>query len=544
MLTAKYLRKCLTSGGVTYLALLTVISMNALEAGAVEIHGTVSGTSGKPLAGAFVTIQGAKTKIEISRVTDTSGHYSINYDFGGPYQVTVRRIGWHTKSWQIENTPSASLKLDADLLPKEKFYEDLPAGLFMTLLPDGNKKKELLLNCNSCHQIDYHRVTDAQGIKDADAWLETITAMRGYDTYALIPPDFNDREYASWLAKHLTAENFKKLAIPKPQSSDVYQAVYTEYPVLRMPSLPHDLVVGPDGRIWITAFLDDEIWALDPKTGEYQSFHVNERNDVLADVRALKFDNDGMLWVVLGTTHSIVRLDPKNGSIKTYDIGVYAHDLDIDHDGNIWFNGYFTKPEQIGVLNTKTGQVTLYPIPSAGLTEAEGKPLPYGLQMDRQGIVWNTALGGNTLVSFDPRSKKAELFWMPTQNSGPRRLAVGVDDSIWIPEWAVGKLARFNPKEKTFEEFDTGLSSLGPYDVQVNKVNGDVWMSGTINSSILRFDTKKKTFTEFPWPTNRGYVRHIAVDERTGAIWSAYSAYPDERPRIVRLEIKDKERSE
>jgi hypothetical protein len=38
-----------------------------------------------------------------------------------------------------------------------------------------------------------------------------------------------------------------------------------------------------------------------------------------------------------------------------------------------------------------------------------------------------------------------------------------------------------------------------------------------------------------PLPTEPAYTRHLAVDEATGEVWTAYSSLPAATPRVARL---------
>ena len=62
------------------------------------------------------------------------------------------------------------------------------------------------------------------------------------------------------------------------------------------------VAIGPDRRVWVTAFWSSEMWALDPKDGAIEKFEVNSTPNVVAHVRALEFASDGRLylWNVTG----------------------------------------------------------------------------------------------------------------------------------------------------------------------------------------------------------------------------------------------------
>jgi hypothetical protein len=48
---------------------------------------------------------------------------------------------------------------------------------------------------------------------------------------------------------------------------------------------------------------------------------------------------------------------------------------------------------------------------------------------------------------------------------------------------------------------------------------------------------KTKRFDEIPLPTAPAYMRHLAVDPKTGDVWTAYSSLPTAVPKVVRVEI-------
>ncbi|MFT4560267.1 MAG: virginiamycin B lyase, partial [Gammaproteobacteria bacterium] len=320
-------------------------------------------------------------------------------------------------------------------------------------------------------------------------------------------------------------------------SGAVLNARITEYPVPKTPSLPHDLAIGPDGRVWVTAFYNDVIWALDPASGETTPYPVNEKPEVMGQVRALSFDSDGMLWVLLGGTQSVVRLNPKDGAIETFAVGMYPHSIEVDSTGKLWFNDYISNQERIGSIDPVNGKLELFDMPSAGLTKEQGLPLLYGLQIDRDDIVWGTMLAANKIFRFNSKDKSAQLFDMPSPNSGPRRPGIAPDGSIWIPEFNTGTVTRFDPLSETFERHEFGLSSLGLYDVAVDQQSGHVWAAASLGSAMLRLDPKTGEQDVFPFPTEPGYPRHIAIDPNNGDVWTTLSSMPDAEPKIVRIEL-------
>ena len=266
---------------------------------------------------------------------------------------------------------------------------------------------------------------------------------------------------------------------------------------------------------------------------------VNEKPDVMGQVRALSFSPDGMLWVLLGGTESLVRLDPTDGTIATYPVGMYPHSIEIASNGKIWFNDYISANERIGSFDPASGKLDIYDVPSARLGTQEGLPLLYGLQIDANDVLWGTMLAANKIFRYDTKTHAAKLFDMPSPNSGPRRPGMAPDGSLWIPEFNTGHITRFDPRDATFTRVSLGAATLGLYDVAVDPVRGDVWAGSTLASTMIRYKPDAATRDEIPLPTEPAYPRHIAIDSASGDVWTTYSSMPDAVPKIVRIELED-----
>lgn len=493
---------------------------------------TVSAADGTPLAGAMVSVT-LDERRRLTRFTDAAGRLALATLPEGESPLTVRYPGYQPH-------PVEPGESNATLVPDPAFLRTLPSSQWLTLLPEGERKREFTVNCGTCHELSYDRVMIDDRPRTEEEWLAAIAMMRAMDAYEVIPPDFDDAAYAAWLAESFTADRIASLAPEPPASADALATVeITEYELPESDSLPHDLVIGPAGRIWITAFFYDELWALDPASGAVERFSVDDRPAVNAQPRALEFDGEGTLWVVNGGTEAVLRFDPVTGSYEEIPVGMYAHSLDIDPAGDIWVNDYFAPEERIARVAASDSTVTTLPVPPAQRPASEGLPLPYGLQVDSVGRLYSTQLAANTLVRHDSRSGEGTLFQMPAPNSGPRRPGLDRHDGLWIPEFNTGYLAWFDPAAERFERIRLGPSSLGLYDVEVNQANDDVWATGSLASTLIRYRPGNGSILSVPLPTEPAYTRHLAVDEATGDVWTAYSSLPAATPRVARLRFLD-----
>lgn len=497
----------------------------------------VTDADGKPIVGAMVSFE-LDDQRRVTRFTNTNGllpldslpvdspSLLIRYPGMTPVAMTASKL-------DVEET-QVSLSVDPGSL------QTLPSSHWLSLLPDGQQKREFILNCGTCHEISHDRVMVDGRPRTRDEWMAAIAIMRAMDVYEVIPPDFNDEEYAQWLAENLSAERVATLRPQAPDSAERLSSIeITEYELPLPGSLPHDLVNGPDGRIWITGFLSDELWALSPESGVIERFSVDDSADVNAQPRALEFDAQGILWLVNGGTESVLRFDPSTGNYKVAPVAMYAHSIDLGPDGGVWVNDYFAAKERLAHIDAESLNVSIIPVPPAGRPDTEGLPLPYGLQVDSVGRVYSTQLAANTLARYDSRTKVGTLFEMPVLNSGPRRPGLDADDRIWIPEFNTGSLALFDPGTEKFSRVQIGSTAVGLYDVEVNQANGDVWATGSLASTLIRYQPDSGEILTVPMPTEPAYTRHISVDEATGDVWSAYSSLPAAQPKVARIRFLD-----
>lgn len=491
---------------------------------------TVVNPNDQPVPGAMVSWWPDEYR-RITRFTNLSGQLVLEGIIDSAIELKVRYPGMIQRT-VIPESRSQRVSLDAD----PDFLRSLPSSEWLSLLPEGERKQEFILNCASCHEISYDRVMINGRPRSQEEWRTAITMMRAIDIYDVIPPDFDDENYATWLAENLSVERIAALKPPHVASAeDLSRIEITEYRLPREDSLPHDLVTGPDGRIWITAFHHDELWALTPESGDIQRFSVDDNSDVNAQPRALKFGRDGMLWLVNGGSEAVLRFDPATGDYVSIDVDMYAHSIDIDPSGDIWVNDYFASAERVARVARGSHEVSIYPLPPAGRPVSEGLPLPYGLQIDADNRLYSTQMAANTLARFNTESGESTLFEMPAENSGPRRPGLDNENRLWIPEFNTGHVSYFDPELELFDRVRLGASSIGLYDIEVNKNNNDVWATGSLASTLIRYQPDEDVILTIPLPTEPAYTRHIAIDEISGDIWTAYSSLPAARPKVVRV---------
>ena len=520
--------------GTAFLA-LTMALAGCGEKDAPGLHGRISLADGKAAAATAVTLTEAGSGIQHTIFTDAQGKYHFPQEGAKGWKLTAALPGNTPIDRQIEDGGKAQ---DFTLAADPEAWRRSTSDNWLAQLPDGQMRRELIINCTTCHELAASRVIVDGKPRDIKSWRAAITFMRSMDIYKVVPPDFDDETYAKWLAAAFTPASVSAIPVPKPIDAALAGRVeITEYPFPDQKDMPHDLVIAPDGRIWVTGMFNGEMVVLDPATGATKTYPVNGGKKG-GDVRALKFAPDGKLWVVLGETKSLVKLDIDTGKYETFPVGMYAHDVELDSKGVPWVNDYLGKPERVARVDPVSGKLTEFLIDAPQLPASEGAPLPYGLQIDRQDILWGSQLAANTLFRLDPKTGKSQVFPMPEPNSAPRRMALGLDGTIWIPEWNTGHLTAFDPRTNRFTRHKLGGGTIGLYDSEVDSRSGVIWVTGSLASTVIRFDPRSGKSDTIPLPTAPGIMRHIAVDPRNGDVWTTYASLPASAPKIVRIRLR------
>lgn len=503
------------------------------------LHGALATTAGAAQAGMMVTATSA-ANVRTTVFTNADGAFAFEGLADGAYEVSAHYPGYKPATATIELKDGKAEGVAMSLEPGD-WNHDMPTSSFWELLPAGDMRQEFILNCGTCHGIGADRILKDGAVRTEAQWAEAIAAMRAMDVYEVIPPDFDDAAYATWLAENLAADKLAAVKAPAPMDPAVAANItITEWTTPHAETeLPHDLVMGPKGRVWVTGFWTGEMWALDPATGTFETFDVNPDADpkIPAQTRALEFDKNGILWAINGGTKSVVSLDPATKEVKVFPVDMYAHDIVLDSKGDVWFNDYFAKKERIGHLKVADGTVETFDLPGLDTPPEVGIPLPYGLMVDADDRLYSTQLAGNTLATFDIKTQEAKLYPMPDANVGPRRTAMHPDGSLWIPEYNTGRVTRFDPKTEAFDAIELGVGPAGPYDADINQKTGEVWVSGSLDTSLFRVDPTTKAVTRIQLPTLPTLIRHMAVDENTGDVWVAYSSLPTAKSMVARISM-------
>jgi len=198
---------------------------------------------------------------------------------------------------------------------------------------------------------------------------------------------------------------------------------------------PFDIVAGPDGNIWFTGYGNQTLSWIDPGTFAFRPTAVAMPNPNPAGIAV---GPDNKLWVAAygsngnGETISRVGTDgtvEATFSTPTTDSGPW--DIVTGPDGALWFTE--ENASRIGRITT-SGQITEYPLPSAGVE-------PRGIAVGPDGALWFTEYLGNRIGRITTSGQITE-YPLPDVNPLPQKITAGADGNMWFTQFGNGKIGR------------------------------------------------------------------------------------------------------
>lgn len=288
----------------------------------------------------------------------------------------------------------------------------------------------------------------------------------------------------------------------------------TEFQVPWGQTRPRDPAVAGDGRIWFVGQVGNYVAVLDPRSGAFKRYDIDEgthpHNVVIGP--------DGAAWYAGNQNGIIGRLDPATGDVRRFPMPesdlTDPHTMIFDQAGNLWFT--LQGSNAVGQLDPKTGKVRIVRMPEKGSR-------PYGIVLDARQRPWFVEFGANRIGTIDPVSFKLREYAIPDAGARPRRIAIGGDQRIYAGDYAGGKLVALDPKTGKFTEWQNpaGIRSA-PY-AMTSDDQGRIWQveTGVQPNRMVSFDPKTETFgTPLPiMPSGGIVVRHMVFDPRTRSIW-------------------------
>lgn len=499
----------------------------------VPVSGRVLGPGGEAVEGVFVTAARDGGGLAVTVLSDEAGIFRIPDLASGSWSVRAHTPGWQSPSRELE--PAADDPLTLTLRSVDAPGRDLPASELLAMLPDGETKRRFVLDCTGCHPFSAEIAAPGGSPRSEDDWsfwIERMLSFAGQESPFPIIGERDPEATAKWLAAHSAKPRASPSAPGRPGTPA--GVVLTEYELPLSTDLPHDLALDSAGGVLVTGMMSHRLYRLTPAAAEWEIVPIPVQG---ANPRAVEVAPDGRWWVALGFPHRIAVHDPSSGGWESWEVGVHPHDLVLAEDGSVWVNGHFSVgPEVVKRLDPETGEVRAFELAVDGMPYG-GSTIPYGFRRGPNGELWMTQLLGNRLLRLGLDGDLRARYDLPTAHAGPRRLDVSPDGTVWIPEYAAGRLARFDPASERFEEIPFPTADALPYVARVDPAAGTVWVGTAASNTLGRWDHRNGCWIELPLPHPAALVRHLAIDPLTGDVWGSYAPSPSLRPAVFRVQV-------
>jgi streptogramin lyase len=398
----------------------------------------------------------------------------------------------------------------------------------------------------------------------------------------------NQKGIAAYLAKVRGPDSVMKIAERPRPSGEAARAIWTLYDVPRVQgageaALPasdadndgtnwamgtpskaaliiHDDAMDFDGNLWFTSNSSNSlvtVGKVNAKTGEVSYYKVPRADGSgrAAPTHGIARDGQGNLWFDVNPgRRSLGKIDPKTGRINVYPTPENMQPLggavtvDVDGKGMIWASAPF------GVLrfNPQTLEFTEYK--STNPRRSYGVGGTYGAAGDRDGNGWWAQMGFDTIGKADgvtgkvteivlPENGKIRDFLTPDQVAaygkvtdistgnpypwaqGPRRMGTDKDaDVLWVGDSWGSTLARIDTKTNAVKMIPFPDPAMQPYHIHVDSKH-NVWGNLWTNDQIFKYDPSADKWTMFELPVRGTEMRHLSVDERSGALKVSMPVY-------------------
>jgi streptogramin lyase len=284
---------------------------------------------------------------------------------------------------------------------------------------------------------------------------------------------------------------------------------------------PHSLQIAPDGAVWTTLALGNQLARFDPAS-ERWTLHA------LAEgfyPHTLRFDAKGRIWYSIAVSNHLGRFDPATGE-----------HVQIRLPARTWGQAFALRALPALLWLAKRVDVG-----ETAMGEGVALPVPYGVDVAPDGGVWFSQLNEHRIGRVDPETLAVEMIDTPFP--GPRRLRFDSKGQLWIPGFSGAVVARFDPRTREFRTFELPIEPRGtetPYALNVDRRTDTIWICGTNSDTLIRFEPESERFTVYPLPTRVTYTREIDFDAG-GRVWTSNSNLPTwhvegNYPRILRLD--------
>jgi len=185
----------------------------------------------------------------------------------------------------------------------------------------------------------------------------------------------------------------------------------------------------------------------------------------------------------------------------------------VDFNGNIL------------VADTGNGRIQKFS-PSGTFVTSVAATDPHGIAVDHAGNIYVAEIGSKHRVLKLGSDGKFIAEWAPGLY-GPRKIAIGPDDSIYVVDSGRNRIVKFSPDGQVLASWGSEGSGDGQFkgvsSVAVDHGSNKVYVADPLNSRIQVFDSNGKFLTKWSvpqWGQPLGF-EDLAIDSHTSRLYAS-----------------------
>ncbi|RLA27138.1 MAG: lyase [Gammaproteobacteria bacterium] len=503
-----------------------------------------------------------QTVTSVTRFTNALGQVKFS---DVPDAVTYRA---RAQGYVDATFASAEDEVVLNAMTSDQLIASYPSNVWLSQMNFGGDlelKKHFQLNCAFCHQ---QASAFMRNERTVDQWLAVFERMNGYG--ARLAND-DQENIAELLQKEYRELREQPEVIPQPRTWEPHLSSVdiTEWPIGDGFSQMHDFLLHPNGYVYVGDNLFDRIYEVDPDTGDYTVYKVpHPESAQVGGILGNRFTvfpkmhnymgvhsfaysgKDGHIFITPSMQQALLEFNPDTKEFTTHWMpeGFYPHTIRVDQKDRVWFT--LAVSSQVAMFDRSNGKFSFYDLPARGFKEGfiisalplifwmdpenrpipnpdrdgNGLPMPYGIDVAPDGIIWATRLYANDLARIDPETDEVTMIDFPYQ--GPRRLRIDSQGNLWIVAFQDSLLVKYDPKQNVFTDYELPVINEIPYSLNIDKKRDVVWVTGNQSDTLLSFDIATEAWKVYPLPRQRFFTRDIEISEDDGAVYTTNSHFP------------------
>jgi DNA-binding beta-propeller fold protein YncE len=279
------------------------------------------------------------------------------------------------------------------------------------------------------------------------------------------------------------------------------------------------------------------IWERDPKTERIISVFQTVRDLGTEDSLSFSFGGRMKRFHVLNIPNKNIRefqdrvaAFPATPDLKSRVTGPPT----IFEGGKGSGKGQFDAPTAIAVdgsrnilvADTGNGRIEKFSPTGTFVTSIGQFEAPSGIAVDRAGNIYVAEIGSKHRVQKLGPDGTFIAEWAPGFY-GPRRIAIGPDDSIYVVDSGHNRIVKFSPDGQVLTSWGSEGSGDGQFkglsSVAVDPMNNKLYVADPLNSRIQVFDPNGKFLTKWSipeWRQTLGF-EDLAIDSQTARLYAS-----------------------